>query len=62
MIAVLDAKPGLADAFRERIVELARQVRREPGCAAFTAYEAGDTPDASTSTRSTRTPPRSTRT
>ena len=44
MIAVLDAKPGLADAFRERIVELVRQVRREPGCVTFTAYEARDTP------------------
>jgi quinol monooxygenase YgiN len=44
MIAVLDAKPGLADAFRDRIVELVRQVRREPGCATFTAYEARDTP------------------
>ena len=44
MIAVLDAKPGLQDAFRERIVELVRQVRREPGCTTFTAYEARDTP------------------
>lgn len=44
MIAVLDAKPGLADAFRERIVELVRQVRREPGCLILTAYEARDTP------------------
>ena len=44
MIAVLDAKPGLADAFRERIIGLVRQVRREPGCATFTAYEARDTP------------------
>jgi quinol monooxygenase YgiN len=44
MIAVLDAKPGLADAFRERIVELVRQVRREPGCLIFTAHEARDTP------------------
>jgi len=44
MIAILDAKPGLADAFRERIVELVRQVRREPGCTTFTAYEARDTP------------------
>ena len=43
MIAVLDAKPGLEDAFRERIVELVRQVRREPGCLTFTAYEARDT-------------------
>ena len=44
MIAVLDARPGLADALSERIVELVRQVRREPGCATFTAYEARDTP------------------
>jgi quinol monooxygenase YgiN len=44
MIAVLDARPGLADAFRERIVELVRHVRREPGCVTFTAYEARDTP------------------
>jgi len=52
----------LTGAFRERIVELVRDVRREPGCATFTAYEARDTPAASTSTRSTPTPPRSTRT
>jgi quinol monooxygenase YgiN len=44
MIAVLDARPGRADAFRKRIVELLRQVRREPGCVTFTAYEARDTP------------------
>jgi quinol monooxygenase YgiN len=44
MIAVLDARPGLADAFRERIIELVRAVRCEPGCATFTAYEARDTP------------------
>jgi quinol monooxygenase YgiN len=44
MIAILDAKPGLADAFRERIAELVRAVRREPGCVTFTAYEARDTP------------------
>jgi quinol monooxygenase YgiN len=44
MIAVLDARPGLADVFRERIVELVRQVRQEPGCITFTAYEARDTP------------------
>jgi quinol monooxygenase YgiN len=44
VIAVLDARPGLAGAFRERIIELVRQVRREPGCATFTAYEARDTP------------------
>ena len=43
MIAVLDAKPGLEDAFRARIVELVRQVRREPGYLTFTAYEARDT-------------------
>ena len=44
MIAILDAKPGLADAFRECIVQLVRAVRREPGCVTFTAYEARDTP------------------
>ena len=44
MIAVLDAKPGLVDAFRTAIVELVRQVREEPGCLTFTAYEARDTP------------------
>ena len=44
MIAVLDAKPGLTDAFRERIVELVRAVRQEPGCVTFTAYEARDIP------------------
>jgi quinol monooxygenase YgiN len=44
MIAVLDARAGLADAFRERIVELVRQVRREPGCITFAAYEARDAP------------------
>ena len=44
MIAVLDARPGLADAFRDKIVELVRAVRQEPGCVTFTAYEARDTP------------------
>ena len=44
MIAVLDAKPGLEDSFRARIVELVRHVRQEPGCTTFTAYEARDTP------------------
>ena len=44
MIAILDARPGLEGTFRERIVELVRAVRREPGCLAFTAYEARDTP------------------
>ena len=44
VIAILDARPGLEDAFRERIVELVRAVRREPGCVTFTAYEARDTP------------------
>jgi quinol monooxygenase YgiN len=44
MIAILDARPGLEGTFRERIVELARAVRREPGCVTFTAYEARDTP------------------
>jgi quinol monooxygenase YgiN len=44
MIAVLDARSGLEDAFRNRIIELVRAVRREPGCLTFTAYEARDTP------------------
>ncbi|MEV0909827.1 putative quinol monooxygenase [Streptomyces hokutonensis] len=44
MIAVLDARPGLEDSFRARIVELVREVRREPGCVTFTAYEARDVP------------------
>jgi quinol monooxygenase YgiN len=44
MIAILDAKPGLEDAFRERIAQLVRAVRRESGCVTFTAYEARDTP------------------
>ena len=44
MIAILDAKPGLEDAFRESILQLVRAVRREPGCVTFTAYEARDTP------------------
>jgi quinol monooxygenase YgiN len=44
MIAILDARPGLEDSFRERIAELVRAVRREPGCVTFTAYEARDTP------------------
>ena len=44
MIAILDARPGLEDTFRERIVELVRTVRREPRCVTFTAYEARDTP------------------
>jgi len=44
MIAILDARPGKADEFRAKIVELVRQVRLEPGCVLFTAYEARDTP------------------
>ena len=44
MIAVLDARPSLEDAFRQHITELVRAVRREPGCVTFTAYEARDTP------------------
>ena len=44
MIAILDARPGLEDAFRERILQRVRAVRREPGCVTFTAYEARDTP------------------
>ena len=44
MIAILDARPGLEDAFRAKIVELVRAVRQEPGCVTFVAYEARDTP------------------
>ena len=32
MIAILDARPGLAAGFRDKIVELVRAVRQEPGC------------------------------
>ena len=39
MIAVLDAKPGQADALRQLITELAAQVRREPGCVTFVPYQ-----------------------
>ena len=35
---------GLAGQLREKIAELAAQVRREPGCLTFTAYEARDVP------------------
>jgi quinol monooxygenase YgiN len=42
MIAILDARPGMAAQFREKITELVREVRREPGCLAFTAYQARD--------------------
>jgi quinol monooxygenase YgiN len=42
MIAVLDARPGLADQLRVKIAELVAHVRREPGCVTFTAYEARD--------------------
>jgi quinol monooxygenase YgiN len=44
MVAILDARPGLEETFRARIVELVRAVRNEPGCVTFTAYEARDTP------------------
>lgn len=43
MIAILDARPGKADQFREKITVLVREVRREPGCITFTAYQARDT-------------------
>jgi quinol monooxygenase YgiN len=60
MIAVLDARPRVAGRLREKIAkQLAAQVRREPGCLTFTAYEARDVPAASTSTRSTPALPRS---
>ncbi len=40
MIAVIDARPGKADDLREQIINLARQVRLEPGCVSFIPYEA----------------------
>lgn len=43
MIAVLDARPGMADQLRQSIAELVAHVRREPGCLAFNAYQARDT-------------------
>jgi quinol monooxygenase YgiN len=42
MIAILDAQPGKAAEFREKITELVRAVRGEPGCLVFTAYQARD--------------------
>jgi quinol monooxygenase YgiN len=42
MIAILDARPGMEDQFREKIIELVREVRREPGCLAFIPYQARD--------------------
>jgi quinol monooxygenase YgiN len=42
MIAILDAKPGMANQLREIIFELVVQVRREPGCLTFKAYQARD--------------------
>jgi quinol monooxygenase YgiN len=44
MIAVLDARPGLGGQLREKIAELVAQVRLEPGCLTFIAYEARDVP------------------
>ena len=44
MIAVLDARPDRLEEFRAAIVTLVRQVRSEPGCTVFDAYEARDTP------------------
>jgi quinol monooxygenase YgiN len=40
MIAIVRAQPGKADAFRARIIELAREVRNDPGCICFVRYEA----------------------
>jgi quinol monooxygenase YgiN len=39
MIAIVSAQPGKEDEFRSRIVELAREVRKEPGCLSFVPYE-----------------------
>jgi quinol monooxygenase YgiN len=39
MIAILDAKPDRAGELRRLVTELTEQVRREPGCLTFIAYE-----------------------
>ena len=62
MIAVLDAKPGMAGQLREKIAGLARQVRREPGASPSPPTKPATHKAASTSTRSTPAPPRSTST
>jgi quinol monooxygenase YgiN len=43
MIAIVRAQPDGADEFRSRIVELRREVRKEPGCICFIPHEAPDT-------------------
>ena len=42
MVAILEAKRGQRDSLRRLIVDLVREVRREPGCVAFVPYEARD--------------------
>lgn len=39
MVAVIDARPGHADALRAAVVTLATAVRQEPGCRTFVPYE-----------------------
>jgi quinol monooxygenase YgiN len=38
MIAIVRAQLGKTDAFRAIIVELSREVRKEPGCVCFGRY------------------------
>jgi quinol monooxygenase YgiN len=45
MIAILDAKPGLADELRDLVTELTACVRAEPGCLAFIPYQSHDAPE-----------------
>ena len=43
MIAILDAKPGMAGQLRGKIAGLTHQVRREPGCLTLITCQARDT-------------------
>jgi quinol monooxygenase YgiN len=42
MIAIVRAQPGKAAEFGQLIVELGREVRKEPGCVSFVPYQALD--------------------
>ena len=42
MITIVRAQPGKANEFREKLIELAREVRKERGCVCFVPYEALD--------------------
>ena len=42
MITIVRAQPGKANEFREKLIEVAREVRKERGCVCFVPYEALD--------------------